>query len=197
MPLVLYFDNDKPRYIYRADTTTTLTYEQTHLAYLQRKNTFINGYSRGLYGLSKDEAIQESQRFFTDEVEANYNKLQSFCQLLTDYLASGHRMEIMIEGYASPLAEAEYNRRLTGRRISSLINHFGKYNKGVLMSFLESGQLKITQAPKGEEYEHGGVSDDGKNRRQSVFSPAASRLRKVTILEIRAQAPENGSVPTK
>ena len=197
LPLVLYFDNDKPRYIYRADTTTTLTYEQTHLAYLQRKNTFINGYSRGLYGLSKDEAIQESQRFFTDEVEANYNKLQSFCQLLTDYLASGHRMEIMIEGYASPLAEAEYNRRLTGRRISSLINHFGKYNKGVLMSFLESGQLKITQAPKGEEYEHGGVSDDGKNRRQSVFSPAASRLRKVTILEIRAQAPENGSVPTK
>jgi hypothetical protein len=195
LPLVLYFDNDKPRYINHQDTTTTLTYQQTYEAFIKRKNAFIKEYSKDAYGPSRDEARAEVSQFFENEVHANYEKLQLFCDLLVNYLAGGHRMEIIIEGYASPLAAAEYNKRLTGRRISSLINHFRQF-KG-LLPYLESGQLLISRNPRGEEQEHGGVSDDGNNRRQSVYSPAASRLRRVTILEIRPQESVSGKALSK
>ena len=188
LPLALYFDNDQPRYVNPPDTVTSLTYEQTYKQFLNRKNAFVTGYSSGL-GSSEVEAAQvEIRSFFEDKAEANYAKLQSFCRMLESYLAEGKSIEIEVAGYASPLAASDYNQRLTGRRISSLTNHFKKYSNSALKRYFDSGQLIIKRAPMGEEHtDQDSVSDDKQNLRQSVFSPAASQMRRVTITDIRPQ----------
>ena len=48
-------------------------------------------------------------------------------------------------------------------------------------------QLIIKEAPKGEELAPEDVDDSPKRRRNSVYSPAASRQRRVKILDIRRQ----------
>jgi tetratricopeptide (TPR) repeat protein len=183
LPLVLYFDNDKPRYVQRPDTTTSLTYAATYRAFLERKDRFVEGYTAGLQGDERSQATQEILDFFEKEVVANHERLQNYCALIERYLAAGHRIEILVSGFASPLAPADYNRRLTGRRVSSIINHLRNWNNGVLSPYFDRGLLVVNLDPKGEQT---GVSDNPQDRRQSEFSPAASRLRRVTITEIRA-----------
>lgn len=190
LPLVLYFDNDKPRWKLPMDTTTLLSYEQTLWDYMERKDVFVEGYSAGLDGEDMASAQLRIRSFLENEVMANYQQLQQFCGLLSNYLQEGHSIEIVVEGYASPLAKPDYNKRLGGRRISSLTNHFKKWSNGALNKYFVSGQLAIVRAPKGEEgppEDYKDVSDDVLDRRQSEYSPAASKLRRVTIREIRLQ----------
>jgi tetratricopeptide (TPR) repeat protein len=187
LPLVLYFDNDMPRPVaYRPDTTTTFTYGETYGGYIARKPVFLENFTAGLNSHEREAAKAEIMDFFADSVEANYARLNAFADQLVAYLGAGNRLEILLSGYASPLANPEYNRRLTARRISSVVNHFRKYKNGLLSSYLESGQLVISRDPKGENHPHDNVSDKITDRRNSVFSPVASRLRKVTIKDIRA-----------
>ncbi|MEK7257602.1 MAG: hypothetical protein AAB316_22795, partial [Bacteroidota bacterium] len=98
-------------------------------------------------------------------------------------------LEILFAGYASPLADSTYNKRLTARRVASVINHFKAYNGGVLIPYFESGRLRILLDPRGEEYQPD-VSDDPMNRRMAEFSPEASRMRRVVITEIRSASGE-------
>jgi hypothetical protein len=188
LPLVLYFDNAKPAFTLPSDTTTLLTYEETYRAYLERKPAIIAGYTAGMPEDAKALAEKEILDFFDNEVQANYRRLESWYGLLKSYLRAGRFIEILVAGYASPLASAEYNKRLTGRRIHSVVNLFGAYDKGALLPFIQSGQLVIKKDPRGEDEEHGNVSDRDDDRRNSEFSPSASRLRRVTITEIRAQS---------
>ncbi|MCB0519652.1 MAG: hypothetical protein H6577_08360 [Lewinellaceae bacterium] len=187
LPLVLYFDNGKPGFGSWLDTATPLTYEQTYLGYLNRKPLFVKGFSEGLTGAEKEAAEAEINAFFENEVEANFAKLRTFSETLIPYLQAGNIIEILVSGYASPLASADYNRRLTERRISSLENHFRQYKNGIFLPWIKAGGLTIKKDPKGEEFDIENVSDDVNNRRLSEFSPAASRLRRVTITRIKFQ----------
>ncbi len=187
LPLTLYFDNDQPRYVNPADTLTSLTYEETYQQFLNRKNDFVTGYSSGLNSREVEAAQIEIRSFFEDEVEANFNRLQSICQALENYLAEGKSIKIEVTGYASPLASSEYNNRLTRRRISSLTNHFKEFNNGALKRYFDNGQLALQHVAKGEAQSEESVSDDKQNVRQSIFSPEASKLRRVTITGIRIQ----------
>ncbi len=191
LPLVLYFDNDKPKWNSSPfETTSALSYEETYRAYLDRKPLFVSGYTEGLEPEKKADAESEIHRFFSDSVEANYLKLQAFCEILEKYLRAGNRFEILVAGFASPLALPEYNQKLSERRIHCVENHFREYKGGILKSYIEQGQLVVNEAPKGEQHPHEGVSDRSDNRRISEFSPVASKLRKVTITEIRAMQVE-------
>ncbi len=187
LPLTLYFDNDRPRYREWEDTTTNLNYGQTYQSYLKRRNTFIYSFSAGLSRADRNIARDSVRSFFTNEVQKGYEDLQKFTDILIDYLNKGNKIEIIVEGYASPLAGSEYNKRLTGRRISSVVNQFREYKDGALAAHIDKGNLIINEAPKGEEDAKEGVIDDPKKRRQSVYSPAASRERRVRILDIRPQ----------
>lgn len=189
LPLVLYYDNARPLFVSPEDTTTELTYAQTLDAYFDRKETFLSGYSSGLRGREKERAQAQIESFFADSVMENFIRLQTFCLLLDRYLADDHNLEILFAGYASPLADSTYNKRLTARRVASLINHFKAYNGGVLVPYFDSGRLKILLDPRGEEYKPE-VSDDPANRRMAEFSPEASRMRRVVITEIRSAAGE-------
>jgi len=187
LPLTLYFDNDKPRYVQKMDTTVTLTYGQTYERYLRRQPTFKNGYAKNLAGGAVWVAHEEIDNFFKDEVVKGWDDLQEFSGLLLPYLEEGNKIEIIVEGYASPLAPGDYNKRLTKRRISSVINQLKAWSNGTLADYLDQGFLIVKEDPKGEETAGETISDSEKDRRASVYSPKASRERRVRITDVRRQ----------
>ncbi len=187
LPLTLYFDNDKPGYGSWTDTTTPLTYGQTYLGYLSRKPLFISEFSAGLSGPPKEAAEAEIRSFFERDVEANFEKLQAFSEWLSTYLQEGNKVELLITGNASPLASADYNQRLISRRTNSVENHFRQYNGGMLQPYISDGTLTFKKDTLSELFNSQNVSSDGTNRRLSEFSPAASRLRRVTISRLVSQ----------
>jgi len=187
LPLELYFDNDQPLKGNVYSTQTNLTYGETYAEYLTRKPVFYQKYIKGLKGIEAMDAKQEIRSFFRDTVEASYARLQKFCADLESYLRAGNQLEISIAGYASPLADEIYNARLTSRRIQSVENHIAEYGGGIFSPYLVSGSLKIKREPRGEYLLKENVSDDNSDERNSIYSPTASRLRRVTITEIRQQ----------
>ncbi|MBI5917560.1 MAG: PD40 domain-containing protein [Bacteroidetes bacterium] len=193
LPLSLYFDNDKPRWVNPLDSTSKLTYEQTFREFLDRKAVFVKNYTEGLESSEANAAERQVLTFFEHEVEANFKLLQGICTQLEELLNEGYRLEVIAEGDASPLASAEYNQRLTGRRISCVRNYLKTWNGGALQPFIASGKLVISDGCPSKEKtsnENIMVISDSNDRRQSEFSPAASRLRRVTIKEIRIKVPK-------
>jgi hypothetical protein len=193
LPLTLFFDNGQPAFINPEDTATLLTYGETISAYYGRKEVFLKGYTAGLKTKNqRQQARSVIEAFFADSVQANYERLYSFCPLLLTYLADtnfNHRIEVLFAGYASPLGDSISNKRLTARRVSSVINEFRAWNGGSLVPYLDEGRLQINLDPRGEETDDR-VSDDPGNLRSSVFSPEASTMRRVVITQIRTLEPE-------
>ena len=73
--------------------------------------------------------------------------MQEFSGLLLPYLEQGNKIEIIVEGYASPLASGDYNKRLTKRRISSVINQLSVWSNGALSDYLARGILIVKEDP--------------------------------------------------
>lgn len=182
LPVVLYFDNDHPNP--RTTTPVTkLTYGETFTSYISKQAEFFNAYYKGNQEVSADKANEISE-FFTNDVQKGYDKLLNFSNLLFHYLEEGYSLEMVLEGYASPLAATDYNRNLTARRVSSVANHLFNFNGGILRKYLQNGQLRLRVEPYGESQAAASVSDDGLNRKLSVYSVEASRERRVQIKEV-------------
>ena len=182
LPLTLYFDNDHPNPRTR-DTVSYLTYSETYGAYFAKQPEYLRNY----YGSTRDVSSAEAGNitdFFINKIKFNHDKLVDFSNQLGRYLQTGKSFEIVIEGYASPLAANDYNRSLTSRRISTLINHLYQFNSGALRPYLLSKTLTIRVLPFGEEKSDKSVSDSPKDRRKSVYSVEAMRERKIEIKDI-------------
>ena len=162
LPLTLYYDNDYPNPRSR-NLTTIYTYGETFSSYYAKQTEYLNSYYQDNRDVSAAGANEISE-FFQSKVKYGYDKLNDFSNKLINYLENGYGMEIVLEGYASPLAETEYNRILTSRRVSAVINHFYKYNGGAFRQFIKNGQLRIRVEPYGESRSASGVSDDAKDR---------------------------------
>ncbi len=183
VPIELYFDNDQP--VPRSwDTVTDLTYSETFYAYLSRLDEFRAGYSRGLSRAESQAAIDTINRFFADLVEENYYKLLEFTKLTQELLKEGQTIEITIKGFTSPLNVAEYNINLSKRRISSLVNYFYEFDDGFFIEFIESGQMSFEFVAYGEALADASVSADPTDLRSAVYSPAASRERRIEIIAV-------------
>ena len=104
---------------------------------------------------------------------------------MVEYLKLGNTAEIMIQGYASPLAENEYNLNLGRRRTSSIQNHINQWGGGALLPFVNDGILKITFKSYGETEVRPGVSDNPSDIRNSVYALDASKERRVVIIEVK------------
>jgi outer membrane protein OmpA-like peptidoglycan-associated protein/tetratricopeptide (TPR) repeat protein len=189
LPIVLYFDNDHPNPRTR-DTFSYLTYGETYSAYMAKQPEYLRNYYRSTKEVSSVEAGGITD-FFVNTIKFNYDKLTMFSQQLYGYMQAGKSFEIVVEGYASPLAPNDYNRRLTSRRISSLINHLYEFNGGVLRPYLISKTLNIRVLPFGEEMADKTVSDSPSDRRQSVYSVGAMKERKIEIKEINSMEKPN------
>ena len=184
--LPLYFDNDEPDKRTRR-INTQKTYEETVLDYLERQREYDERFATGLKGSKQDQAEALVDDFFENEVRRGYDRLGQLCDLLWSRLQEGRTLEVMIKGFTSPRAETDYNLNLGKRRISSVRNQFAAYADGVLVPYLRSGQLKVTQISFGETTARHDISDKITDERNSVYHPDAARERRVEIVEIRAK----------
>ena len=135
LPLPLYFDNDMPDNN-STKSVTSQTYIQTNTAYQAQEDLFKRKSGEGLSGEQKIQSEFEMGQFFSSKVSPAATTLVSFTDHLLRYLEQGNVAEIIIKGYASPLAQEEYNFALTQRRISSIENHFASYKGGVFRNCL-------------------------------------------------------------
>jgi hypothetical protein len=184
LPLAIYFDNDEPGRKSRAETAK-VRYLQTYDAYMGKRQQFINKFSGGLPASEKAEASKAIADFFDVDLANGKREYESFMHILDQYLQEGLTFTIYLKGYTSPLASNEYNLALGNRRISSIQNEFKHFRGGILWKYMETGDLVVTQKSFGEETAPSNVSDDRGNVRKSIYSPEASRERRVEIIEIQ------------
>jgi len=184
LPMPLYFDNDQPGRRTTA-SVTSMDYIQTNIAYQRQEKRFKRKASKGLSGEQKLQSEFEIEQFFSARVSPAASALVSFTDHLLKYLEQGNVAEIIIKGYASPLAKDEYNFKLTQRRISSVENHFSAYRGGLFRKFIEQGLLKVTMAPYGETLSSNGISDNPRDLKNSIYGVPASLERRVEIIELK------------
>lgn len=189
LPLAIYFDNDKPE-PKSTKGTTGVRYLETYEPYYKQKDRFISRYTRGLSGVEEQEAAAAVTAFFEENLLKSKEEFESFLNILHQYLDEGLWFKIFLKGYTSPLATADYNYALGQRRIQTIQNEFAEFRGGVLKKYFESGDLEVLEKSFGEETAPEDVSDDPADLRGSIYSPAASRERRVEIIEIEKDNPQ-------
>jgi outer membrane protein OmpA-like peptidoglycan-associated protein len=182
LPLTLYFHNDEPD-ARSKEMTTSKSYGETYYSYYNLQAEYLAASDR-VSDNDNNNFADSISAFFENRLKYGNNKLEEFSPLLYNYLVSGYGMELVIRGFASPLAENEYNRILTSRRVSSVINHFYKYQNGLFRDYITKGQLRIRVEPNGEDQATFNASDDYKNKKKSVYSLSAMKERRVEIQEV-------------
>ena len=185
LPLPLYFDNDEPDNNTLAESTNK-NYHETFMKYFAKLPVFVNRNTEGLNSETRIDIESQVNRFFESEVKFGDDSLDGFTNHLYNFLLQGSQAEIMLRGYASPRSQSSYNDALTSRRVRSVENHFYQWRGGVLVPFIDSGQLKLTERPLGESTAPSGISDDILDVKASIYSIEASRERRVEILEIKS-----------
>ena len=179
----LYFDNDFPDpKTWR--TTSTQTYLETYPPYYSRKNEFKELYSEPLIGQNKEVAETDVVNFFDNEVLAGKQDLERFLEQLEAELAKGEKITLVISGFASPKYLRDYNLNLSKRRINTLRKQLQAYEDGLFAQYLNNGSLNIEGQAYGSDSAPQTVSDSQEDIRNSVFSPAASRERRIEIVDI-------------
>lgn len=183
MPLAMYFDNDQPNprsYVRRSRDR----YDETYPPYMARKDEFKSEYAGPLVGNAKVQANDDIDRFFEYHVQEGRNDLMRFISTLARQLEDGQKIEIVIQGFASPRAANNYNKVLSERRISTVINELRSGDPS-LDPYFRNGQLKVTTEGKGELTAPEYISDEIEDQRNSIYSVPASRERRVEIIEVR------------
>ena len=173
LPLALYFDNDRPdpRTVKRESSRT---YTQTFDRYVSRQDVY-----------ERNARNQDAMAtFFESDVKVNYDKLLLFMNQLEIALNNGETYELMIRGFTSPLAQTSYNLLLGQRRVSTIMNEMKTYKDGVLLPFIENGQLILTEISYGEALAPKDISDSADNKSSSIFSVEASKERRVEIIDV-------------
>lgn len=189
LPITLYFHNDEPDPKTTA-TTTKQNYRNTLANYLALNDLYQDEYSKGLKGAAAAEARRKIARFFADSVENGFRKLEEFTALLLRDLKAGKNVEITICGFASPLHRADYNLALSSRRIASFVNYLQDYDNGIFLPYLSGSarnRLTVICEPEGSSLAKREVSDNPNDQRNSVYSIAASKERKIQITKYVAE----------
>ncbi len=183
--LPVYFHNDEPNPRTTSEVATT-SYEQSYRRYIGMKDEYMSIYASG-FPLDKQEAAKkEVARFFDQEVTRGYESLQRFAKRLKKYMARDKDVKIVIKGFASPLAPANYNVSLTKRRIDNVERFLKEQDNGYLRSYFNSGRIKVVIEPYGESKAAADVSDSAIDRHDSVYNPKAARERRVEILQLKS-----------
>ncbi|HEB62081.1 MAG TPA: hypothetical protein ENI82_02915 [Bacteroidetes bacterium] len=184
LPLVVYFDNDRPdRRSLRK--VTRRTYSETYKNYMKKRGYFVKNYTKGLTDKNEiEQATKVINDFFDFEVKGGKEKLNLFMSTLLTVLRNGHSVTIQLKGYASPRADYKYNLILANRRVNSVEKELRKYENGALIPFIKNKKLKITDVSYGESLAPENISDDLKDERHSIYSVEASRERRVEVIKI-------------
>jgi tetratricopeptide (TPR) repeat protein len=181
-PITLYFHNDEPD-PKTLNTTTSKDYESTLKEYSAMKNLYKEEYSKGLSGEEQILAENQIDTFFTETVEKGFERLNQFMQWLHADLKRGNNIYVEIVGSASPLHSEEYNKNLSSRRISSMINYIGMQSEfqPYLDTVTPANKLYFHEEPTGKKYAAKYVSSNPNDVRNSIYSIAAALERKIQI----------------
>lgn len=187
VPLTLYFHNDEPDPKTK-NITTTRNYEATYNDYKVLLPQYRREFASGLSGDEKDAAKFKIDNFFADSVDAGIQDLRKFSDLLLKVLKNGETVKITMKGYCSPLASTDYNINLAKRRISSLRNYFMEKDSAVFAKYVNNqtpgeGSIVFEDVDIGE-LPASRVSDNFKDKRNSVYSPFAAGERKIQIIAV-------------
>jgi type IX secretion system PorP/SprF family membrane protein len=169
LPIELYFDNDLPK------TNSDANYGELYDSYKTKASEFTT---------KSNESPENVTSFFT-QIDKNYNRIDDIVRELSSLVDSGYVVTLEFRGYTSPLASEEYNKKLSERRISSIIKLVDS-RLGDNFKVLAKSALAI---PFGETMSPKEISDSKKDRAKSVYSIAASKQRKVEIVGIRIEKP--------
>ena len=178
LPLTLFYDNDQPDPRTRR-TTTKQNYEESYFNYLRREDEYYEQYAEN------QEEQDALAAFFEQEVVEGYERLELFSTILLENLEAEQTVEIFLKGYTSPRAQGDYNLLLGKRRVSAVRNHFQTWRSGVLIDYIENGQLIISEVSFGETKAAASARDERAGERLSIYSPEAARERRVEIVEIK------------
>jgi tetratricopeptide (TPR) repeat protein len=184
LPISLYFHNDRPDPRTSARTTET-TYDQTIKEYLGMRFDYIDVINNSHFdGTTKLELGDVIGQFFERDLQGSLSKLDKALNVLLVELEQGASITLAVKGYASPLADSDYNLNLTYRRIASMENYIKTYQNGVFVSYLTSEQLIIEKIPYGESQASQAISDDTNDELGAIYSPKAAKERRIEILRI-------------
>ncbi len=186
-PLTLYFHNDEPDPKTK-NIVTTKNYETSYNEYKTLVPQYLTEYPKGMEGEQKQIGTHRIESFFADSVDAGMEDLKLFSELLVKVLAKGQTVKIIMKGYCSPLASTDYNVNLAKRRISSLRNFFLETKGGYFARYVNNqtageGKIIFEDVDIGELVASK-VSDDYKDKRNSVYSPFAAQERKIQIIAV-------------
>ncbi|MCE3259264.1 MAG: hypothetical protein K0S12_905 [Bacteroidetes bacterium] len=187
VPLTLYFHNDEPDPKTK-NITTSKNYETTYNEYKVLVPQYLTEYPKGAEGDQKELALNRIENFFSDSVDAGMDDLKKFSDLLQKVLEKGETVKITMKGYCSPLASTDYNVNLAKRRISSLRNYFSETKNGWFVKYINNqtpgeGKIIYEDVDIGE-LPMSKVSDDLRDKRNSVYSPFAAQERKIQIIAV-------------
>lgn len=184
LPLYIYYDNDKPNSKSWNKTTDKL-YTETFDPYYAKKDTFKTVYVDTLSGEEKRLAEEAIDDFFENKLKKGYDEYLKVLEDLEVLLNQGMDFEIVVKGYASPRASSAYNKRLGERRYNAVKNEIEGYREGVLIKYIRSGNLKIRYISYGDQTAPSHVSGDLDDERNSIYSPEASKERRVEVIEVK------------
>lgn len=167
LPIELYFDNDIPK------QNNTADYQTLYQQYKSKANTFTK---------ASADSSQNVSAFFS-QIDDNFNRVDKVLKELSKLVDGGYIVTLEFRGYASPLASEEYNKKLSERRINSIVN-FIENNLGDNVKVLAK---TATTIPFGESMSPKEISDSKKDIAKSIYSIAASKQRKVEIVGVRIE----------
>ncbi len=178
LPITLYFQNDCPDPKSVSDTTAK-DYLELYNTYIGDIQEYIHKSGEGLSGEEQRRAMYAVAGFMCDSVQTGYARLQLLQQYLTEAMANGDTVDLVISGFASPLHNSEYNKHLSSRRIVSLLNYLKKADNGVLVPYItgKKSGLRLYVYPEGA-VNHSFETDEV---RETVFGLRAAKDRKIII----------------
>ena len=183
LPIELFFDNDEPGRRSRT-LTTTKTFPETFDPYYNKKWLYRDKYVQPLKGDERTQAEKIMNNFFENKVKKGNDDLIAFTEALEEVLDRGEAVGIVIQGFTSPLASSAYNEKLGSRRVNSIINYLNRASKGAIAPYLKNGKLKVSEVSFGESRSPADVVSSYSDLRNSVYSVAASRERRVEIVNL-------------
>lgn len=198
LPVTLYFHNDWPD-PKTTVPTTTINYIDNYRDYRSLLPTYKVEYSKGLDTTKAREAKEDIENFFIQYVDQGVKDLELFRDAMLVELDKGISLELTIKGFASPLAKTDYNVNLTKRRITSLKNYLARYDNGIFKKYLDGTAtngaiIKFKEIPFGEYTSDTLVSDNFYDVKNSVYSIAASRERKIEIQSVSIISKDSSNV---
>ena len=182
IPIQLYFHNDEPN--------PRTWSKQTEVSY---KESFVSYQNRQKEYEQVNDNMASITRFFENDLLGEYQKLVNLTAMIQEAMHQNMLIRVQVRGYCSPLGRTLYNDLLGSRRTESLRNFFRQNDEvGNLAGYMDkdSPELIISQTSFGERTAADDISDEPGDVRNSIYSLAAMRERRIEIEAVNVSSGE-------